>query len=96
METVYVVERWGINQQGLVGVFTSEGGALEAADRARSYEHDKYHRFGIREVVLDTVLVGNENEYTELARWGEGDTPRMFQFLPSNKIWVDTTPAGCP
>jgi hypothetical protein len=96
METVYVVERWGVNQQGLVGVFTSKNGALEAVIRARSYEHDKYHRFGIREVVLDTVLVRNENEYTEFVRWDEEDTPRMFEFLPFDKIWVDTTPAGCP
>ena len=50
---LYIVERWGVNQQGTVGVFSTREIAEEAKERAMTREPDGYHEFQIHELKLN-------------------------------------------
>lgn len=50
---VWIVTRWGVNVQGIVGVFSSEERALDAQKTAKLEEPDNYHRFNVDEYELD-------------------------------------------
>ncbi len=50
---LYIVERWGMYQQGVVGIFETEGLAEIAMDEAKADERDDYHNFTITELVLN-------------------------------------------
>lgn len=50
---LYIVERWGVNQQGTVGVFSTREIAEEAKERAMIREPDGYHSFEIHELELN-------------------------------------------
>lgn len=50
---VYVVERYGVYQQGIYGIFSTPAQAEQAKIRAKALEEDNYHSFNITKVQLN-------------------------------------------
>lgn len=54
---VWLVLRWGIYVQGIIGIYSSEQLAKEAAQRAKALEPDDYHSFEVTECAVDSDLL---------------------------------------
>ena len=50
---IYVVRRWGVYCQGVVGVFSTPDIAKDAVVVAKAEEPDDYHEFSITPLKLD-------------------------------------------
>jgi hypothetical protein len=76
-EKFYLVERYGVYQQGIVGIFETYDQAKDALFLAQSEEPDDYHGFRIRSVLLG-------HRYSDLC----DDSELLFTLTPSNGMKV--------
>jgi len=53
--TVFIVERFGVDQQGIFGIFSTEEKANNALKIAKLGETDNYHSFQIEELTVDNI-----------------------------------------
>lgn len=51
--THFIVMRWGVYIQGVIGVFSTEEKAQAALEEARKAEYDRYHTFGVLPIEVD-------------------------------------------
>ena len=66
--TVFIVERFGVYQQGVVGIFSTEEKAEEAIKVAKQNEPDDYHTFTIEELAVDNILNDFDNQTEKYGR----------------------------
>jgi hypothetical protein len=59
--TIYIVERWGINQQGCAGVFQDPRMAIEVARTNIRNEKDSWHSYYVTPWELNAASLVDDN-----------------------------------
>jgi hypothetical protein len=97
--TVYVVERWGVNQQGCAGVFESLDKAIEVAKSNIQLEKDAWHFYVVVAVSVNTAHAVHDNSlptWPEIyaIKWGGGYYNREKRDLEECFNGEDFQPVG--